>query len=85
MSGLVLFLCSLLHLLVPGLGLPIGRLSFLLSLPISLVGIIFSARGQRSAQRRKLATAGLVLSLLTLVLSLSLPLLLAWAAFSGFS
>lgn len=92
MSSLILFSCSLLHLpisflhlLVPGLGLPIGSLSFLLSLPISLVGIIFSARGRRWAERRKLATAGLILSLLALVLSLSLPLLLVWASFSGFS
>ena len=92
MSGLVLFSCSFVHLpisflrlLLPGLGIPVGSLSFLLSLPISLVGIIFSVRGRRSAQRRKLAAAGLMLSLLTLVLSLFLPLLLAWAAFSGFS
>lgn len=73
------------QLLVPFLRLPIGSLSFFLSFPIAIVGVILSARGRRSVKRRGLALVGLILSLLTLALSLLLPLLMTWAAFSGFS
>ena len=42
----------------------------LFGLPISVVGIIMAALGRRSVSRRKMATIGLVLSIIALILTL---------------
>lgn len=44
----------------------------ILSLPLSIVGLILSILGRRSVTRRGMATAGIVLSSITLVLALSI-------------
>lgn len=42
------------------------------SLPLAIVGIVLSALGRRSVTRKGMATAGLVLSILTIVFSVCL-------------
>ncbi len=44
--------------------------AFYLGIPIAIVGIIMSALGRRSVERRTMATVGLVLSIIAVVLSL---------------
>ena len=56
-------------------GLIVGIISLFtwlpfLGFPISIVGIILSAIGQRSVSRKGMAVAGLVLSIVTLILTL---------------
>ena len=58
-AGLVLGIISMIAWLLPIVGLP-----------ISIVGIVLAAQGRRSVSRRTLATVGLVLSIIALVLTL---------------
>ncbi len=57
-------------------GLVLGIVSLILfwtiylGIPLSIVGIVLSALGRRSPQRRTMATVGLVLSIVAIVLSL---------------
>jgi hypothetical protein len=44
--------------------------AFYLGIPVAIVGIIMSALGRRSVERRTMATVGLVLSIIAIVLSL---------------
>lgn len=60
-AGLVLGIIGLLAWLVP-----------LLGVPVSIVGIVLSALGRRSVSRRTMATVGLVLSIISLVLTIGL-------------
>ena len=60
-AGLVLGIIGLLAWLIP-----------LLGLPVSIVGIVLSALGRRSVSRRTMATIGLVLSIISLVLTIGL-------------
>ena len=70
----------------PGDGLAVAGLVFgiismftwllwFLGLPFSIVGIILSALGRRSARRRTMATVGLVLSIISLVLAIVLTVI----------
>lgn len=58
-AGLVLGIISMIAWLIP-----------LFGIPISIVGIILAALGRRSISRRTLATVGLVLSIVAIVLAL---------------
>jgi hypothetical protein len=57
-AGLVLGIISMIAWLLPFIGLP-----------ISVIGIVLAALGRRSVSRRKMATVGLVLSIIALVLT----------------
>ena len=58
-AGLVLGIISMLAWLLPICGLP-----------VAIVGIVLSALGRKSVSRRTMATVGLVLSIIGLVLTL---------------
>jgi hypothetical protein len=60
-AGLVLGIVSLVAEVIIVLW-PVG-------LPVAVVGVVLSALGRRSLSRRKMATWGLVLSIIALVLS----------------
>lgn len=55
----------------------------ILGLPLAILGLIFSILGRRSVTRRGMATAGLVLSIITLVFTLSICGLFGAFIFGG--
>ena len=67
-SGFILGLASVLSALA--CGLLIGVLSAIISLPCSIIGIILSLQSRKLPEKRGLGTAGLVLSICGLALTL---------------
>ena len=83
MAGLILGLISLLLPAIVYFVLPVSILSVIclfLGFPISIVGLIFSIRGRRSLLRKGMATAGLVLSIIGLLLALGYIILVVLVA-----
>ena len=67
-SGFILGLASVLS--AHACGLLIGVLSAIISLPCSIIGIILSLQSRKLPEKRGLGTAGLVLSICGLALTL---------------
>lgn len=83
MAGLILGLISLLLPAIVYFVLPVSTLAVIylfLGFPISIVGLIFSIRGRRSLSRKGMATAGLVLSIIGLLLALGFIILVVLVA-----
>ena len=95
LCGLVSFSALVVGVLVIGGAVPgvtgdaigAGVVLIVAAFPVALVGLILSIRGRHSLSRRWLAIAGMVLSVLVLVLSLLVTVWLAafWASWSNCS
>ncbi len=74
LAGLVLSIISMIAWLFP-----------LAGVPLAILGIIFSALGRRSFSRKTMATVGLVLSIIALVLALGNAALGAYLVYQQLS